>query len=57
MMRAVYNKIRELIQGGIQLARRSQEMILGFVESHRQGGARVPLPLENRNLYVGRKDW
>ncbi|MFC1716380.1 Gfo/Idh/MocA family protein [Candidatus Poribacteria bacterium] len=44
-------------QGGIQLARRSQEMILGFVESHRQDGARVPLPLENRNLYVGRKDW
>ncbi len=44
-------------QGGIQLARRSQEMILGFVESHRHGGARVPLPLENRNLYVGRKDW
>ncbi len=34
-----------------------REMILGFVESHRQGGARVPLPLENRNLYVGRKDW
>ena len=44
-------------QGGIQLARSSQEMILGFVESHRQGGVRIPLPLENRNLYVGRKDW
>lgn len=43
--------------GGIHLARRSQEMILGFVESHRQGGMRVPLPLENRNLYVGKKDW
>ena len=44
-------------QGGIRLASRSQEMILGFVESHRQGGMRVPFPLENRNIYVGRKDW
>lgn len=44
-------------QGNIRLARRSQEMILGFVESHRQNGARVPLPLANRKLYVGRKDW
>ena len=44
-------------QGNIQLARRSQEMILGFVESHRQGGNRVRLPLENRSLYVGPKDW
>ena len=44
-------------QGNIRLARRSQEMILGFVESHRQNGKRVILPLENRSLYVGRKDW
>ena len=44
-------------QGGIHLARRSQEMILGLVESHRRGGIRVPLPLENRDLHVGRKDW
>jgi len=44
-------------QGDIQLARRSQEMILGIVESHRQGGIRIPLPLENRDLHVGRKDW
>jgi len=44
-------------QGSIQLARRSQEMIIGFVESHRQNGSRVSLPLENRKLYVGNKDW
>ena len=64
--RGTVNCIKDLIQaistggetlGNIQLARRSQEMILGFVESHRQGGQRVMLPLENRNLYVGRRDW
>lgn len=60
------NCIRDLVealdtgretQGNIHLARRSQEMILGFVESHRQGGARVPLPLANRKLYVGSPGW
>ncbi|MBM3242661.1 Gfo/Idh/MocA family oxidoreductase [Candidatus Poribacteria bacterium] len=64
--RGTVNCIKDLIQaistggetrGNIQLARRSQEMILGFVESHRQGGKRVTLPLENRSLYVGRRDW
>ncbi len=43
--------------GGIELARRSQEMIFGFIESHRQGGARVPLPLKERGLYVSRPGW
>ena len=38
--------------GGIHLACRSQEMILGMIESHRQGGARVSLPLENRDVAV-----
>lgn len=33
--------------GNLSLAYRSQEMIIGFVESHRQGGARIKLPLEN----------
>jgi hypothetical protein len=64
--RGTVNCITDLIQaistggdtrGNIQLARRSQEIILGFVESHRQGGKRVTLPLENRSLYVGRRDW
>ena len=39
--------------GNLTLACRSQEMIIGFVESHRQNGARVKMPLENRELYVG----
>lgn len=43
--------------GGVQIARRSQEMIISFIESHRQGGKRVTLPLENRNLFVGRTNW
>ena len=44
-------------QGNVYLARRSQEMILGIIESHRQGGVRVTLPMQNRSLYVGKKDW
>lgn len=43
--------------GNIHVARRSQEIIIGFVESHRQGGTRVNLPLADRKLYVGQKDW
>jgi predicted dehydrogenase len=39
-------------QGGIRLACRSQEIILGLIESHRQGGARVALPLQNRDMAV-----
>jgi predicted dehydrogenase len=43
--------------GNINLASRSQEIILGIVESHRQGGTRIAFPMENRDLYVGRRDW
>ena len=43
--------------GPIRLARRSFEIIMGFIESSRQGGARVPMPMANRKLYVGRPDW
>lgn len=43
--------------GNIRIARASQEMIFGIIESHRAGGARTALPLNNRNLYVGREDW
>ena len=39
---------------GVLLARSSQEIMMGMVESERLGGARVPLPLANRSLYVGR---
>lgn len=38
----------------VRLARRSHEIMVGIVESHRREGARVPLPLENRSLAVGR---
>ena len=57
------NAIRDLVQalntdgetmGNLPLACRSQEMVIGFCESHRQEGARVSLPLANRELYVGK---
>jgi len=44
-------------EGPIQLARRSQEMLMGIIESHRLGGVRVQLPMVNRALYVGRLNW
>ena len=46
-----------LPSGDIELACRSQEMIFGFVESHRLGGKRVKMPLENRSLRICRPDW
>lgn len=39
-------------QGNLRLACRSQEIILGMLESHRQGGARVALPLVNRDFSI-----
>lgn len=44
-------------KGPIQLARRSNEIIMGIIASHGLGGARVSLPLANRSLYVGKRDW
>jgi predicted dehydrogenase len=44
-------------KGNVELARRSQEIMLGIIESHRLGGQRVPLPMAHRSLYVGRADW
>ncbi len=43
--------------GNITLAHRSFEMTLAAIESHRQGGRRVGIPMANRDLYVGRPDW
>ena len=43
--------------GHIALASRSQEMLMAIMESHRQGGKRIVLPMENRNLTVGKEDW
>jgi hypothetical protein len=39
-------------QGNLRLACRSQELIFAMIESHRQGGARVALPLVNRALAI-----
>ncbi len=43
--------------GPVHLARRSQETLMGMIESHRLGGRRVSLPMENRSLYVARESW
>jgi predicted dehydrogenase len=39
-------------RGNVHVARTGMEIQLGFVESHRQGGARVPVPVANRELYM-----
>lgn len=56
-LRAVDDLVRALdedndTQGGIDIACRSQEIVLGLVASHRAGGARVSLPLEDRAMSI-----
>ena len=34
-------------RGGVRVAYASTELIFGFIESHRRGGVRVPIPLED----------
>ncbi len=41
-------------RGGVQAARRTMELSFGVIESHRRGGARVIVPLENRTLCLRR---
>ena len=41
-------------QGNIRLARISTEITFAIVDSQRQSGARVSMPMQNRGLYVGR---
>lgn len=41
-------------KGNIRLARISTELTFGIVDSQRQKGARVYMPMENRSLYLGR---
>ncbi len=41
-------------RGNIRLARISTEITFGIVDSQRQKGARVYMPMENRSLYLGR---
>ena len=43
--------------GPAHLARRSQETLMGIIESQRLGGKQVPLPMENRALYVSGEKW
>lgn len=56
-LRAIDDLVRALdedsdTQGGIELARRSQEIILGLVASSREGGRRVELPLVDREMEI-----
>jgi hypothetical protein len=56
-LRAIEDLVRALdedadTQGGIDVACRSQEIILGLVVSHRADGARVTLPLADRSMSI-----
>ncbi len=42
-------------RGGAHNARASTELIFGIIESHRRGGARVELPLEERTTRMARE--
>lgn len=44
----------EPTRGGVRVARAGTELIMGFVESHRRGGARVELPLRDCKLKLDR---
>ncbi|MAG37405.1 MAG: hypothetical protein CL878_14315, partial [Dehalococcoidia bacterium] len=44
-----------LTRGGVRVARANTELIFGFIESHRRGGARVSLPLEDNHLRLIRR--
>ncbi len=37
-------------RGGIEVAYQNMQIIFGFIESHRQGGRRIALPLTNHDL-------
>jgi hypothetical protein len=42
-------------RGGARISLASTELIFAIIESHRRGGARVNLPLENRTLRMQRQ--
>lgn len=44
----------EPTRGGVHTAYASTELIFAFIESHRRGGARVDLPLENSTVRLSR---
>lgn len=39
-------------RGNVRVARAGTEIAFGLLSSHQQGGARVPLPLKDRSLYM-----
>ena len=41
-------------RGGVRVAYASTELIFGFIESHRRGGVRVSIPLEDSNTRLER---
>ncbi len=46
----------EPTRGGVRVAYASTELIFGFIESHRRGGVRVPIPLEDSNTRMDRNN-
>ncbi len=44
-------------RGGIRVAAANTELIFAFIESHRRGGQRVPLPLRESPLRFNRRDF
>ena len=47
----------EPTRGGIRVAAANTELIFAFIESHRQGGRRVALPLQESTLRFVRRDF
>ena len=41
-------------RGGVRVAYASTELIFGFIESHRRGGVRVPIPLKDSSTRLDR---
>ncbi|MDP6353483.1 MAG: Gfo/Idh/MocA family oxidoreductase [Planctomycetota bacterium] len=46
----------EPTRGGIKVAQANMELIFAFIESHRRGGAKVKLPVEDRTLTLRRQN-
>ena len=44
----------EPTRGGVRVAYASTELIFGFIESHRRGGVRTPIPLKDSNTRLQR---
>jgi hypothetical protein len=44
-------------RGGVRVAAANTELLFAFIESHRRGGQRVPLPLRENALRFIRRDF